>query len=51
MATAGQRAADLHAAGGMSWEKIAQQVGYTSGWGAQHAAKRAGYHPGRQVAA
>ena len=42
---AARKAAELHAAGGMSWNQVAAAVGYGSGEGARFAAKRIGYAP------
>ena len=44
-AAAGRRAAELHAAGGLTWDQVAEQVGYGTGEGARFAARRAGYVP------
>jgi HNH endonuclease len=43
--TAARQAAELHAAGGLSWKQVAAMVGYGSGEGARYAAKRIGYAP------
>lgn len=43
--SAARRAAELHAAGGLTWNEIAPLVGYGSGTGAWYAAKRIGYVP------
>ena len=43
IASTAHRAAELHAAGGMTWAEVARQVGYQSGEGARYAAKRIGY--------
>lgn len=41
----GRRAAELHASGDVTWDQVAAEVGYQSGWGAAYAAKRTGYTP------
>jgi hypothetical protein len=43
--TAARKAAELHATGGLTWDEVAAQVGYGSGWGAAYAARRVGYVP------
>lgn len=43
--TAAREAAELHGAGGLTWDQIAPLVGYGSGWGVAYAAKRIGYVP------
>jgi hypothetical protein len=47
---AAHKAAELHASGGMSWDQVAAEVGYKSGWGAAFAARRIGYTPHRPQA-
>ena len=42
------RGAELHATG-LTWQQIAEQVGYESGTGAWYAAKRIGYIPAPRV--
>lgn len=48
---AGRKAAELHAAGGMTWGQVAAEVGYTTAEGARYAAKRIGYAPVRPESA
>jgi hypothetical protein len=42
---AARKAAELHAAGALTWKQVAELVGYGSGEGARYAAKRIGYTP------
>lgn len=46
---AARKAAELHAQGGRTWDQVAAEIGYRSGWGAAYAAKRIGYIPGPAV--
>lgn len=48
---AARQAAELHAAGGMTWNQVAAVVGYGTGEGARYAAKRIGYVPATPVPA
>lgn len=40
-----RRAAEIHSAGGKTWDQVAAEVGYGSGEGARFAARRIGYVP------
>jgi 5-methylcytosine-specific restriction endonuclease McrA len=51
IAATAKRAAELHAAGGVTWAEVAAKVGYQSAEGARFAAKRIGYVPERSAAA
>ena len=43
--TAARQAADLHALGYLTWQQVADRVGYSTAEGARFAAKRIGYVP------